>query len=153
MEQKTYFAAKAIKIPARLRAKYNDARLIMPGLKVNVEDFKDDLERFVRDGVLVSPDLAMDIEKSDHVLINRAGPKPAPAVTKGKWAVDPAKLEDKELEDLLMMIVEIDPTVNIEGLDAEAARKFLSREFRPEFAEPKGEASGTTLERLAQSNQ
>ena len=72
-----------------------------------------------------------------------------PAVTKGKWNVDPASIAEASLEDLLIRVHEIDPTVALDELDEESARALLSSEFEPVFQEPVAEATADQIEEVA----
>ena len=76
-------------------------------------------------------------------------PQREPAVTKGKWNVDPASIADASLEDLLIRVNEIDPTVDLAELDEESARALLSSEFQPVFQESVPEATGEQVAEVA----
>jgi len=76
-------------------------------------------------------------------------PEPSPVPVKGKWNVDPALLEGKDLQDLLIMVMEIDPKWDLSTLDEEAARFLLSKDFVPVFQEPVPEATAEPIDEAA----
>ncbi len=56
--------------------------------------------------------------------------------TRGKWGVDPVALAGKTLEDLLVMILEIDPDYDVSAFLTEAdAVRHLTQDWDPAFRE------------------
>lgn len=59
-----------------------------------------------------------------------------PTVKRGKWSVDPAALVAKSLEDMLVMVLEIDPDYDVAALETvTAAATQLTADWNPAFRE------------------
>jgi hypothetical protein len=62
--------------------------------------------------------------------------KMAESARRGKWSIDPAALAGKTLEDLIVMVVEIDPDYAIEGISSVSeAVTQLTADWHPAFRE------------------
>jgi len=60
----------------------------------------------------------------------------AAAAKRGKWSVDPGSIVGKTLEDLLVMIVEIDPDYSVERISSLSdAATQLTADWHPAFRE------------------
>lgn len=98
-------------------------KLIMQGEVVPSGVFsEEDIARWLKDGrIKQAAEAAPALERAS----NRH---------QGKWCVDPATLAGKNMEDLLLMVLEIDPEYDTEPLADEASVvRLLTRDWDPLF--------------------
>ena len=116
-------AIGSIQIPSTKRASFT-GHFLRPGDAIPEDMISDkELASLLSAGIIcVIPDGEEDLAEqvaSKHLA--------------SQWVLSPEQLVSKGLEDLLCMIVEIDPLYDIGDMDEESARALLSRDHEPEF--------------------
>jgi hypothetical protein len=123
---------------------------LVPKGVLDQKDIERLLGRGILEAIVVEAPSEQTFEGSDEQPpAGSQEPEREPAVTRGKWNVDPASIAEASLEDLLIRVNEIDPTVDLAELDEESARALLSSEFQPVFQEGVPEATGEQVAEVA----
>lgn len=112
----------------------HDGVVYRHGEEVSVEVFKnrEDCERLLKLGVLAPANdaaraLVDRVERPTAPFVEKP---PAPPAPPHKFSLDPAKLADKTLEQLNVILAEMDPTAKPFD-DAAEGRAFLSMDYVP----------------------
>ena len=102
-----------------------------------------DKGQVIPDGLLSEEEIATSLAEGRIVLVPESsegvegggdGGEGIPIA--GTWNLDPATLADLTMEDLLVKVIEIDATVNVEQFETEAeVIAFLSADFDVTFEE------------------